>query len=150
METGVKPVFRDMRLKQLSTTLASFQSAKTESRPAHGWLRAIREALGLSLEQVGRAAGATRQRIQRFEKAEAADRITLRNLRRVAEAMNCELVYALVPKSGSIVELAEQRARTEAAKRVRSVEHTMALENQASGGLEELIDKESKRIATKR
>ena len=64
--------------------------------------------------------------------------------------MDCELVYAIVPKSGSIVELAERRARAEAAKRVLSVEHTMALENQASGGVKELIDKETKRITKKR
>ena len=142
--------YRDIRLSQLSTSLTSFESARTVSRPIHGWLRAIREALGLSLEQVGRIAGAPKQRIQRFEKAEPSDRITVRTLRRVAEAMDCELVYAIVPKSGSIVELAERRARAEAAKRVLSVEHTMALENQASGGVKELIDKETKRITKKR
>jgi hypothetical protein len=80
-----------------------------------------------------------------FEKAEASDRITLRNLRRIADAMGCELVYAIVPKSGSIEELAEQRTRSQATKRVLSVERTMALENQASGGVKELIDKEIKR-----
>jgi len=146
----MKPQYRDMRLAQLSTELAAFQSAKEVPRPVRGWLRAIREALGLSLEHVGRAAGASRQRIQRFEKAEAGDRITLRNLRRVAEAMDCVLVYAIVPKSSSLAKLAEQRARTEAAERVHSVEHTMALENQASGGLNELIEQETRRIFRKR
>ena len=64
--------------------------------------------------------------------------------------MGCELVYAIVPKSGSIEELAEQRARTEATKRVLSVERTMALEDQASGGVKELIDKEIKRTKKRR
>jgi predicted DNA-binding mobile mystery protein A len=142
----MKPEFRDIRLKQLTTSLAQFEGANTISRPMHGWLRAIREALGLSFGQVGQAANTTRQRIQRFEKAEANERITLRTLRRVAEAMDCELVYAIVPKSESIEELAKRRARTEATKRVLSVRRTMSLEDQASGDVKELIDKETKRI----
>ena len=74
---------------------------------------------------------------------------TLRNLRRVAEAMGCELVYAIVPKSRSIQELAESPARAEATKRVLSVRRTMALEDQGSGDVNELIDKETKRILKK-
>jgi hypothetical protein len=89
------------------------------------------------------------QSIDSFEKAEAADRISLSNLRRMAEAMGCELVYAIVPKSGSFQELAERRARSEATKRVLSVQHTMALEDQAPDGVEELIDEETKRISKK-
>jgi hypothetical protein len=89
------------------------------------------------------------QNIAAFEKAESSDRITLQNLRRVAEAMGCELVYAIVPKSGSIQELAESRARAEATKRVLSVRRTMVLEDQASGDVNELIDKETKRILKK-
>lgn len=145
----MKAEYREVRLKQLSQSLAPFADAKPVARPVRGWLRAVREALGMSLEQVGRATRTTKQRIQRFEKSEAEDRITLRNLRRIAEAMGCELVYAIVPKSGTITELAERRARNEATKRVLSVEHTMALEGQAPGGVKELIDEEIKRINKK-
>ena len=63
--------------------------------------------------------------------------------------MGCELVYAIVPKSGSIKELAESRARAEATKRVLSVRRTMALEDQESGDVKELIDEETKRISKK-
>ncbi len=143
------PEFRKIRLEQLATTLDKFTAAKQATRPVLGWLRAIREALGVTQQEVATAAKVKRQSILGFEKAEASDRITLQNLRRVADAMGCELVYAIVPKSGSIQELAERRARMEAAERVLSVEHTMALEGQASGGLKELIDKETNRM-TKR
>jgi predicted DNA-binding mobile mystery protein A len=142
----MKYEFRDLRLKQLAATLEKFPTAKQAPRPVRGWLRAVREALGVSQQEVAIAAKVRRQSIIGFEKAEAGDRITLRNLRRVADAMGCELVYAIVPKSGSIQELAEQRVRSEATKRVLSVEHTMALEDQASGGVKELIDKETKRM----
>ena len=143
----MKPEYRDLRLKQLAATLDKFTDAKQTARPVRGWLRAVREALGVSQQEVATAAKVKRQSVIGFEEAEASDRITLHNLRRVADAMGCELVYAIVPKSGSIQELAEQRTRSEAAKRVLSVEHTMALEDQASGGVKELIDKETKRMS---
>ena len=130
-------------------TLGAFDDAKQTPRPRGGWLRAVREALGIPQSKVAKAIHVKQQSIVSFEKAEAADRITLSNLRRIAEAMGCELVYAIVPKSGSIQELAEQRARSEATKRVLSVQHTMALEDQAPGGVEELIDEETKRINNK-
>jgi predicted DNA-binding mobile mystery protein A len=141
--------YRDLRLKQLTTTLKTFCDARQTPRPTLGWLRAVREALGISQGQIAKTMHLAQQNIAAFEKAESSDRITLQNLRRVAEAMGCELVYAIVPKSGSIQELAESRARAEATKRVLSVRRTMALEDQASGDVNELIDKETKRILKK-
>jgi predicted DNA-binding mobile mystery protein A len=138
----MKPQFRQLRLNQLAAILDEFPHPKYTPRPARGWLRAIRE---VSQQKAAAAAKVKRQSLIGFEKAEAGDRITLRNLRRVADAMDCELVYAIMPKSGSIQELAEQRKRSEATKRVLSVERTMALEDQASGGLKELIEEETKR-----
>ena len=99
-------------------------------------MRAIREALGLSLEEVGARLKKTRQRILEFEKAEAEDRITLQSLRRVAAALDCDLVYALVPKTGSILELAERRTRQDATRDVLDVEHTMASDTRLGQCLE--------------
>jgi transcriptional regulator with XRE-family HTH domain len=110
----------------------------------------------MSLEEVGRALGQSKKRILDFEHAEAEYRITLKSLRRVANAMDCELVYAMVPKSGSIIELAEQhrkRWETSLAQKTRDrvredvlgVEHTMALENLATGDVDRLIEEETKR-----
>jgi predicted DNA-binding mobile mystery protein A len=143
----MRPEYREMRLRQLSESLAGFVGeAKDQPRPRRGWLHATREALGLTLRQVGESARTTRQQVQAFENAEAQDRITLASLRRVAEAMGCELVYRIVPKSGSMFELAEKRARQEATRRVLAVEQTMALEDQAAGGLDRTIDEETRRI----
>src|SRR5258708_39729300 len=141
--------YRQIRTKQLSRSLDSFKQTRAVTRPPRGWLKAVRDALGIPAEQVGRLIHTTKQGVQYFEKAEAEDRITLKNLRRVAEAMGCELVYAIVPKSGSIENLADQRARIKATKRVLSVEHSMALEDQTPGGVNELIDEETKRIIKK-
>jgi predicted DNA-binding mobile mystery protein A len=142
----MKTEYRNMRLRQLSSSLAPFELARSQTRPSRGWLQAIREALGLTLDHVGKAAKVTRQRIQRYEIAEAEDRITLATLRRVAVAIDCELVYAIVPKSGSLIELAEKRARDQATRRVLAAEHTMALENQAAGNIEQAINDETQRI----
>jgi predicted DNA-binding mobile mystery protein A len=137
--------FGDLRLRQLTRSLSAFEAARQEARPQRGWLRAIREGLGLSLEEVGKRLGQSRRRIQEFEKAEAKDRITLDSLRRVASALDCELLYTIVPKSGTITELAERRARAQATEDVLDVEHTMALENQATGNVKQLIEEETKR-----
>jgi predicted DNA-binding mobile mystery protein A len=145
----MKNEYRNLRLKQLAKALSTFDNAKQTPRPSGGWLRAIREALGVPQTKIANVMHVKQQSIVSFEKAEADDRITISNLRRVAEAMGCELVYAIVPKSGSIQELAESRARAEATKRVLSVHRTMALEDQASGDVKEMIDKETKRIIEK-
>lgn len=142
----MNPAYRELRLRQLSKTLAPFAVAKSNPRPPLGWLRAIREALGITLHQVGENMRATRQRIKSFEDAERQDRTTLASLRRVADAMGCELVYAIVPKEGTIAELAAKQAVEEATKRVLAVEHTMALENQAPGNVNETIIEETKRL----
>jgi predicted DNA-binding mobile mystery protein A len=145
----MKPGYRELRLKQLAAILAKFVLARQAPRPARGWLRAVREAIGVPQQVVAASAKIRRQTLIGFEKSEASDRITLRNLRRIANAMGCELVYAIVPKTGSIEALAEKRARKEATQRVLSVERTMALENQAPGGLKDLIEKEIKRTKKK-
>lgn len=137
--------FKELLVKQLSQSLAAFDPARAVIRPRRGWLRAIRQATGMSLRQVGQAIRATPQLIASLEKSEAQNRITLRSLELVAQAMGCKLVYAIVPKSGTLGELRERRARKEAEEQVRAVEHTMMLENQAVGGISEKIAEESQR-----
>ena len=85
-----------------------------------------------------------------LESSEAEYRITLTSLRKAADALGCELVYALVPKSANIQELAEKRARSKAADNVRAVEHSMALEDQAVGGIEAKIEQETQRLLKRR
>jgi predicted DNA-binding mobile mystery protein A len=144
----MKSEFRNLRLSQLDRSLAGVRSMPP--RPSSGWIASVREALGLSLESVGRRLSTARQAIQRLEKYEASDRITLRNLRRVAEAMGCELVYAIVPKSGTFAELAEKPARDQALRDVESVVHTMALEDQKPQNTKQLIEDEAQRRLRKK
>jgi predicted DNA-binding mobile mystery protein A len=106
--------------------------------------------LGISSGELARRLGTSRQLPLQLEKGEAEDRITLKSLRAVAHALDCELVYALVPKAGALETLLEDRARAEAKQRVLQVEHSMALEDQAAGGIEDAIETETRRLIKKR
>jgi predicted DNA-binding mobile mystery protein A len=135
--------FRQLRLSQLDRSLQDMRTPPP--RPGSGWIASIREALGLTLGQIGKRIGSSRQAVQQLEKAEATDRITLGALRRAAEAMGCELVYALVPKSGTFAELAERPVRDSAARDVKRVMHTMMLEDQKPENAGQLIEDEAQR-----
>jgi predicted DNA-binding mobile mystery protein A len=142
----MKPEFKSLRLRQLERAIEPFLAAKNSPRPQKGWIHAIREATGIPLRQLSLRLHKSKPLVNYLEKSEADYRITLGNLRDAADALGCQLVYALVPKSGSIQELAEDRARTKATENVRAVEHSMALEDQAVGGVPEKIEQETRRI----
>ena len=142
--------FRDLRLKQLDRAIEPYRAAREVPRPSKGWIRGIRQALGVSSGELARRLGTSRQLPLQLEKGEAEDRITLRSLRAAASALDCDLVYALVPRAGSMQELIEDRARAEAKNRVLGVEHSMALEDQAVGRVDEAVEAETRRLVRKR
>jgi predicted DNA-binding mobile mystery protein A len=142
--------FKELRIRQLERTLVPFQSAAPVPRPHKGWVRAIREALGLSSGDMAARMGTSRQLIIQQENAESQDRITLKSLRALANTLDCDLVYALVPRGGSLADYAASQARNRARNHVISVEHSMALESQASGRVDEAIEAEAHRLARKR
>lgn len=97
--------------------------------PPKGWIRAIRDALGMSGPQLARRVAVAAQTIERLEKSEAAGTIQLSSLRRVAQALDCTLVYALVPNS-SLEETVGARTRDLALRALFRVSHSMLLEAQ--------------------
>jgi predicted DNA-binding mobile mystery protein A len=141
--------FRQLRSQQLDRAVAPFRSLNP-SRPPKGWIRAIREPLGVSSGDLAGRMRTNRSLVAQQEKAEAEDRITLKSLRAYADALDCDLVYAFVPRAGSLQELADARARAAATANVLGVEHSMALENQAGGNLDQAIEAEAQRLTTKR
>lgn len=108
--------------------------------PPKGWVRAIREALGMKGVQLAKRLGTKPQNVERLERSEANGTIRLKTLRRAAEALDCRLVYALVPNS-SLEGLVNERARKIALRDLNRVAHSMALEAQRTGDadLEERI-----------
>ena len=97
--------------------------------PVRGWIKAIREALGMSSAQLAHRLGIKQPSIVDIEQSEVKGTIQLATLRRVAEALDCSLVYALVPNKplGTMV---RDRARVVARRHLEPIEHSMLLENQ--------------------
>jgi hypothetical protein len=76
----MNPEFRELRLNQLDRSLEPFAGTPSVSRPQRGWLRAVREALGITIREIARKMRKTPQTVASFEKSEAANRITLQTL----------------------------------------------------------------------
>ena len=100
------------------------------ARPQRGWVKAIREALGMTTTQLAARLGVNQSRIVRLESAEAKKGITLESLERAAHALDCQLVYALVPRK-SLSDIVNEQARKVAKARLVTTKHTMALEAQS-------------------
>ncbi|OQX17788.1 MAG: DNA-binding protein [Desulfobulbaceae bacterium A2] len=125
----MKPKQRHLMLEQLEATLEPLASLRTVRRPVRGWLRAIRDAVGMSGRQFAVRLGVSSEWISKLEKNELHGTVTLKTMQRAAEALDCEFVYAIVPRdslSGMVRHRAEQVAR----QRMAGVAHTMLLEGQ--------------------
>lgn len=141
----MKENFRQLRAQQIDRIVQPLRAHKLP-RPQKGWIRALREAMGVTYTELGERLQASRSLAAQQEKAEVDDRITLKSLRACASALDCELVYAFVPRSPSIEETLATHARNVASQTVRRVEHSMALEDQASGNVDKAIDAQTRRV----
>ncbi len=126
----MKNQFRDLQLQQMNDQLLKLKDIPVLTRPKVGWVRAIRESLGMSTVALARRLGITHAGVRKLESSEAAEAITLTSLRKLAEALDCELRYGLVPRT-SLKEQLQERAEKVAQERLRPIAHSMALEDQA-------------------
>ncbi len=127
----MKTNFSELKLRQLDGALATWRSTNLPPRPPSGWIKAIREGLGMAATHLAARLGVTTSTVTRLETSEADDTISLATLRRAAEALGCELHYALVPRQ-SLADTLENRALALAREQMAAVSHTMALEAQAT------------------
>ena len=121
---------RDTARRQLDKRLNTLRYSDALTRPPRGWIKAIREALGMTTAQLAQRIGVSQSRAFVIEKAEKEGSITLDSLERAARALDCRVVYALIPKK-PLSDLVEERARIVAKKRLQSTQHSMALEAQS-------------------
>jgi len=119
----------DRRLPDLTNAKAA------AARPAGGWLRAVREALGMTTADAAQRLGVTPSSITRFEQSEVAGRIQLDTLERAADSLGCDVVYLLVPRR-PLEAVVDERARDLARRELRAVGHTMDLELQGLPAVE--------------
>lgn len=124
---------RDLQLQQMDALLGTWKSAQLSARPKSGWVRAVRETLGMSAAAFARRLGITHAGVRKLEASEASDAITLASLRKLAQALNCDLQYALVPRT-SLSQQIQDRAQTVVKEKLQPIAHSMALEDQAVNG----------------
>src|SRR4051812_25914655 len=105
--------------RSLDERFSEVGPAERFRQPVRGWIKAIREALGMTTAQLARRLAMAQPSVIDIERSEAKGTIQLATLRRVAEAMNCKLVYALVPNE-PLEKIVHDRARRVAARRLKS------------------------------
>jgi len=137
--------------RNLDRRLAPLKPEERFKVPPKGWSKAIRTALGMTGVQFAKRLGVSPQTADALERSEANGKIQLETLRRAAEALDCNLVYALVPKK-SLEQSVNDRARKLALSNLARVSHTMKLEAQEtdSSGLEERIEDYIRNYITER
>lgn len=99
--------------------------------PAKGWIKAVRMALAMTQVQLAKRLGVAQPRVIALEKDEIGGNLKISTLKKVADALECEFVYALIPKHG-LDKTMQRQAKKRAKRMLASAEHTMQLENQPS------------------
>jgi predicted DNA-binding mobile mystery protein A len=123
---------KSLQLQQLNSKMLGFSSLKQVAMPPTGWIKAIRTAIGMSMQQLGNKLNVSKQGIMDIEKREQDGSVTIKSLREIARAMDMQLVYGFVPNDGSLDALIEKRATELATQIVMRTANTMKLEDQAN------------------
>jgi len=121
-----------LQLQQLNSKLQGFATLKQLAMPPIGWVKSIRAALGMSMQQLGNKLHVSKQAVMDIEKREANGSITIKSLQQIARAMDMQLVYGFVPNDGSLDALIEKRATALATQIVMRTANHMKLEDQAN------------------
>ena len=121
----IKQIIRE----QYQSKIDQLVDVNKVSRPKEGWIRTLRKALGMSSPQLAVRLGISKSQASQMERMEVEDRITIRQLRRVADSLDCDLVYALVPRKPVEV-MVRDRAKVKAERLVNKTDVQMKLEAQ--------------------
>lgn len=120
-----------LRRKHVDDSLRAIASLRHLAVPAGGWLREIQSALGIPSALLAERLGVTPGAVTHLMSREVDGAVTLSSLRQAADAMDCDLVYAIIPRSGSVTDALERQAEKVARETLARVSHTMGLEDQA-------------------
>lgn len=135
---------RDAR-RALDRRFSQLPPATAFTPPAHGWIKAVRNALGMSAADLAARLQVTPASVSDIERSENDRRIRLDTLERAAAAMGCDLVYALIPH-GALTNIVQHQARMKVELQVRAVSRAMDLEAQSTQVDDEVIREEMQRL----
>lgn len=136
--------FRHLQLQTLDQHIAEIRVC---DRPSDGWIRAVRKSLGMSVYQLAVRMGMTQQAVSQLEAKELSETVSIKTLRKAAEALNCRLVYVLVPNEGGLQGILDKQALLKAKDIVSAVDHTMQLEAQGVNNIQEKIRETAEELA---
>lgn len=136
--------FKHLQLQTLDQHMAEIRVC---DRPSDGWIRAVRKSIGMSVCQLATRMGVTQQAVSQLEAKELNETVSIKTLRKAAEALNCRLVYALVPNDGGLQGILDKQALMKAKDIVSAVDHTMQLEAQGVGNLQQKIKETAEELA---
>ena len=137
---------RVLQIRALDKKTSDLTSAKNIVPQPSGWIKTVREAIGMTVSQLAARLGVTQPRITKMESNE--DNLKLSTMKKAAEAMNCEFVYYFKPRT-TFQNLVDEQAQKKAAEVLKTVNVNMALENQEIAEDEAVKDFASDLINTK-
>ena len=135
-----------LQFQQLNEKIDQLTDLQHVIVPPIGWIKAIRNGIGMTMEQLGKKLSITKQGVMDIEKREKEGAITIKSLQEIAKAMDMKLVYGFVPNEGDLEQMIETRALEIATKIVERTSNTMKLEDQANS--KERIEKAIKERAS--
>jgi predicted DNA-binding mobile mystery protein A len=143
----MKAKIRELHLKHVALRLNAINKNDKVGKPPLGWIRFIREALHMSSKALAERVGIGPNTLSEAEKAEVKESITLKRLRKIADSLNCDLVYYLLPRE-EIRAMVEKQARKLSLQKAMDTQSHMELEDQAVSKdfLEELIREEMEKL----
>ena len=121
---------KSLQIQQLNRKMLAFASLQKVATPPTGWIKAIRNAIGMSMLQLGKRLSITKQSVQDIERREKDGSISIKALREAARALDMHLVYGFVPFDGSLEELIDRKAKELATKIVEPSSYRMKLEHE--------------------
>ena len=132
--------FLNMKIsrEQLDKKLSPLKDLAAAGMPQQGWIRTIRESLGMSSSQLAKKAGLGQPRISRLEKAEKSGDLKVSSLQKIARALGMKFVYGFVPEV-SLEDMVRKQAEKIVLARMERLDRTMRLEQQG------LSDEEKKK-----
>ena len=143
MKLRKKPLHQQR--KHLDDLIKALAQAGTVARPRLGWLKAIRESLGLSSRQLATLLGTNNAAVLRLEERETKGTATMEAIERAAKAMGCRLTYGVIPidAADTLEKIVDKKAHAAAARILKPVAHSMKLEKQGVGGSAEVAQMET-------
>ena len=134
-----------LQFQQLNEKIDQLSGLQHVIVPPIGWIKAIRNGIGMSMQQLGNKLSITKQGVMDIEKREKEGAITIKSMQEIAKAMDMQFIYGFVPNTGSLEQMIESRASEIATKIVERTSNMMKLENQANS--KERIEKAIKERA---